>query len=91
MRVPARKVIDTIQEIIKTYKVEKQDGQTLSQWIDKIVKGEGTNRVRNIEDMKRLLVQVTKLAPIEKEPESYKDYGNDVKFTAKTARGECAA
>ena len=91
MRVPARKVIDTIQEIIKTYKVEKQDGQTLSQWIDKIVKGEGTSRVRNIEDMKRLLVQVTKLAPIEKEPESYKDYGNDVKFTAKTARGECAA
>ncbi|MDF3032971.1 MAG: hypothetical protein K0R91_805 [Nitrososphaeraceae archaeon] len=91
MRVPARKVIDTIQEIIKTYKVEKQDGQTLSQWIDKIVKGEGTNRVRNIEDMKRLLAQVTKLAPIEKEPESYKDYGNDVKFTAKTARGECAA
>jgi sulfite reductase (ferredoxin) len=91
MRVPARKVIDTIQEIIKTYKVEKQDGQTLSQWIDKIVKGEGANRVRNIEDMKRLLVQVTKLAPIEKEPELYKDYGNDVKFTAKTARGECAA
>ena len=91
MRVPARKVIDTIQEIIKTYKVEKQDGQTLSQWIDKIVKGEGTSRVRNIEDMKRLLVQVTKLAPIEKEPELYKDYGNDVKFTAKTARGECAA
>src|SRR5215204_6456607 len=91
MRVPARKVIDTIQEIIKTYKVEKQDGQTLSQWIIKIVKGEGTNRVRNIEDMKRLLVQVTKLAPIEKDPESYKDYGNDVKFTAKTARGECAA
>ena len=91
MRVPARKVIDTIQEIIKTYKVEKQDGQTLSQWIDKIVKGEGTSRVRNIEDIKRLLVQVTKLAPIEKEPELYKDYGNDVKFTAKTARGECAA
>jgi sulfite reductase (ferredoxin) len=91
MRVPARKVIDTIQEIIKTYKVEKQDGQTLSQWIDKIVKGEGANRVRNIEDMKRLLLQVTKLAPIEKEPELYKDYGNDVKFTAKTARGECAA
>lgn len=91
MRVPARRVIDTIQEIIKTYKNEKHDGQTLSQWIDRIVKGEGTNRVRNLEDMKRLLLSVTQLPPIEKDPESYKDYGNDVKFTAKTARGECAA
>jgi sulfite reductase (ferredoxin) len=41
--------------------------------------------------MKRLLLGITQLPPIEKEPESYKDYGNDVKFTAKTARGECAA
>jgi sulfite reductase (ferredoxin) len=91
MRVPAKRVIDTIHEIIKMYKTEKQDGQTLSQWIDKVLKGEGTNRVRNIEEVKRLLVQVTQLPPVEKDPESYKDYGNDVKFTAKTARGECAA
>jgi sulfite reductase (ferredoxin) len=91
MRVPARRVIDTIQQIIKTYKNEKDGGQTLSQWINIIVKGEGTNRVRNLEDMKRLLLPVTQLPPIEKDPESYKDYGNDVKFTAKTARGECAA
>ena len=91
MRVPAKRVIETVQEIIKIYKTEKQNGQTLSQWIYKILKGEGTNRVINVEDMKRLLVQVTQLAPVEKEPESYKDYGNDVKFTAKTARGECAA
>jgi sulfite reductase (ferredoxin) len=91
MRVPARRVIDTIQEIIKTYKNEKDDGQTLSQWVNIIVKGEGANRVRNLEDMKRLLLPVMQLPPIEKDPESYKDYGNDVKFTAKTARGECAA
>jgi len=91
MRVPARKVIDTIKEIIKIYKNEKHDGQTLSQWINRIVKGEGTRQIRNVEDMKRLLLGITHLPPIEKEPESYKDYGNDVKFTAKTARGECAA
>src|ERR671918_1468678 len=90
MRVPARKVIDTIKEIIKIYKNEKHDGQTLSQWINRIVKGEGTGDIRNIEDMKRLLLRVTQLPSIEIEPELYKDYGNDVKFTAKTARGECA-
>jgi sulfite reductase (ferredoxin) len=91
MRVPARKVIDTIREIIKTYKNEKHGGEPLSQWINRIVKGEGIGQIRNIEDLKRLLLGVVQLAPIEKDPESYKDYGNDVKFTAKTARGECAA
>src|ERR671922_1510206 len=91
MRVPARKVIDTIEEIIKTYKNEKHNGQTLNQWINRIVNGEGTGDIRNIEDMKRLLLRVTQLPSIEIEPELYKDYGNDVKFTAKTARGECAA
>jgi sulfite reductase (ferredoxin) len=55
------------------------------------VSGEGTGDIRNIEDMKRLLLGVTQLPSIEIEPELYKDYGNDVKFTAKTARGECAA
>jgi sulfite reductase (ferredoxin) len=91
MRVPARKVIDTIKEIIKIYKNEMHDGQTLNQWITRVVKGEGTGQVRNVEDMKRLLIGVTQLPPVESEPELYKDYGNDVKFTAKTARGECAA
>ena len=91
MRVPARRVIDTIKEIIKIYKNEKHDGQTLNEWINRIVSGEGTGDIRNIEDMKRLLLGVTQLPSIEIEPELYKDYGNDIKFTAKTARGECAA
>jgi sulfite reductase (ferredoxin) len=91
MRVPAKRVIDTIQEIIKTYKQERHDSETLSQWINKIVKGEGTGSIRDIEDIKELLLPVTQLPSIEKQPESYKDYGNDGKFSAKTARGECAA
>lgn len=91
MRVPAKRVIDTIQEIIKTYKQERHSNETLCQWINKIVKGEGTGNIRNIEDIKEILLPVTQLPPVEKEPASYKDYGNDVKFSAKTARGECAA
>src|ERR687896_171940 len=91
MRVPAKRVIDTIREIIKMYKQETHDSETLSQWINKIVKGEGTGSIRNIEDIKELLLPVTQLPPIEKQPELYNDYGNDRKFSAKTARGECAA
>ena len=45
----------------------------------------------NIEDIKILLTPVTQLPPFEQGQEFYQDYGNDVKFSAKTARGECAA
>jgi sulfite reductase (ferredoxin) len=55
------------------------------------VLGEGKGSIKNIENIKAILLPVTQLAPIEQDPESYRDYGNDVKFSAKTARGECAA
>jgi len=91
MRVPAKRVIDTISKIIEIYKQERSGDETLNQWINKIVRGEGAGNVKNIENMKIELLPITQLAPIEQDAESYVDYGNDIKFTAKTARGECAA
>jgi sulfite reductase (ferredoxin) len=91
MRVPAKRVIDTISKIIEIYKQERSGDETLNQWINKIVRGEGAGNVKNIENMKIELLSITQLAPIEQDAESYVDYGNDIKFTAKTARGECAA
>ena len=91
MRVPAKRVIDTIRKIIDVYKQERNNNETLNQWINKIVLGEGKGRIKDIENIKAILLPVTQLAPIEQDPELYRDYGNDVKFSAKTARGECAA
>jgi len=91
MRVPAKRVIDIIRKIIDVYKQERNNNETLNQWINKIVLGEGKGSIKNIEDIKAILLPVTQLAPIEQDPELYRDYGNDVKFSAKTARGECAA
>src|SRR5215212_7653078 len=91
MRVPAKRVIDIIRKIIDVYKQERNNNETLSQWINKIVLGEGKGSIKNIENIKAILLPVAQLAPIEQDPESYRDYGNDVKFSAKTARGECAA
>jgi hypothetical protein len=36
-------------------------------------------------------METISLPTAEDDPDSYMDYGNDVKFSAKTARGECAA
>ncbi|HKG72074.1 MAG TPA: nitrite/sulfite reductase [Nitrososphaeraceae archaeon] len=91
MRVPAKRVIDIIRKIIDVYKQERNNNETLNQWINKIVLGEGKGSIKNIENIKAILLPVTQLAPLEQDPESYRDYGNDVKFAAKTARGECAA
>jgi hypothetical protein len=34
---------------------------------------------------------VANLVSMVEDPDAYRDYGNDSKFVAKTARGECAA
>src|SRR5215208_4005632 len=107
MRVPAKRVIDTALKIIELYKKERgvaaaatddngggdgNDNETLHQWIIRLVKGQGSGSIKNIEDMKAALGQVIQLPPSPQEnPDDYRDYGSDSSFTAKTARGECAA
>ncbi|MFL6490536.1 MAG: nitrite/sulfite reductase [Nitrososphaera sp.] len=108
MRVPAKRVIDTALKIIELYKKERgvaaaaatddngggdgNDNETLHQWIIRLVKGQGSGSIKNIEDMKAALGQVIQLPPSpQQNPDDYRDYGSDSYFTAKTARGECAA
>ncbi len=91
MRVPAKRVIDTVLKIIEIYRKEHGEGETLRQWVDKVLKGEAIGSVHDIEDTKRALAAVVQLPPVDQHPESYQDYGSDTRFTAKTARGECAA
>jgi len=91
MRVPAKRVINILGKIIEIYKHEKSGTETLKQWISKIVNGIGTGSVKGVDDIKVLLSPVAQLDPVEQDPESYKDYGSDIRFSAKTARGECAA
>lgn len=91
MRVPAKRVIDTVLNIIEIYRKERGEGETLRQWIDQVLRGEAIGSIRDIEDIKRALAAVIQLPPVDQQPESYQDYGSDVRFTAKTAKGECAA
>jgi sulfite reductase (ferredoxin) len=91
MRVPAKRVIDVIQKIIELYKNEKFSSETLDMWIDRIINSNGSGNIKNIDDIKTVLTPVTQLPPFEEGQEFYQDYGNDIKFVAKTARGECAA
>jgi sulfite reductase (ferredoxin) len=91
MRVPAKRVIDVVLKIIESYREEKNGNDTLHEWIHKISIGKGDGKIKTLEDIKKILVPVIKLPSFAENPDSYKDYGTDSNFVAKTARGECAA
>jgi sulfite reductase (ferredoxin) len=91
MRVPAKRVIDVILKIIEIYKEEHDRNDSFDKWIMRIANGGGPGKISNLDDLKLALSEVANLASVEEDPDAYRDYGNDSKFVAKTARGECAA
>jgi len=93
MRVPAKRVIPTLTKIIEIYRKERSENESLSVWIGKLINGavNVNGQVRNLDDIKTVLTSTISLPSAEEEPEAYMDYGNDIKFSAKTAKGECAA
>lgn len=93
MRVPAKRVIPTLTKIIEIYRKERSENESLSVWIGKLINGavNVNGQVRNLDDIKTVLMSTISLPSAEEEPEAYMDYGNDIKFSAKTAKGECAA
>ena len=91
MRVPAKRVIDTVLKVIELYKQQRSGNESLHQWVVKVTKGQGTVDIKNLEGLKAALAQVVQLPTPDQDPDSYRDYGSDSSFSAKTARGECAA
>jgi sulfite reductase (ferredoxin) len=93
MRVPAKRVIATLIKIIEIYKQERNANESLAMWIGKLLNGvvNGKGQIKNLDDIKTALAQTISLPTPNEDPEAYMDYGNDIKFSAKTARGECAA
>ena len=93
MRVPAKRVIPTLTKIIEIYRKERSENESLSVWIGKLIIGAVNvkSQIKNLDDIKTVLMSTISLPSAEEDPEAYMDYGNDIKFSAKTAKGECAA
>jgi len=91
MRVPAKRVIDTVLKVIELYKQQKTGNESLHHWVVNVTKGQGPAGIKNLEGLKAALAQVIQLPTPDQDPEAYRDYGSDSTFSAKTARGECAA
>ncbi|MFY3740797.1 MAG: sulfite reductase (ferredoxin) [Candidatus Nitrosomirales archaeon] len=90
-RVPAKKVIDVVLKMIELYKEEKNEGENMNDWLLRVMNGKGTGVAKNLDSLKIIVDKAAQLPTPEQSPDSYMDYGNEGKFVARTARGECAA
>ena len=91
LRVPAKRVIPVILEIIKTFKENKKPEDTLKSWIHRIITNHEDSQVKSVSDLKKILEPLTIPPTKEDDPSFYSDYGDDGSYHTKTGKGECAA
>ncbi|MCY3853751.1 MAG: nitrite/sulfite reductase [Thaumarchaeota archaeon] len=91
LRIPAKKVIDTILKIISIFKKDKKPDDDLKSWINKIVNEKNDTNIRSISDLKKLLLPFTKVPDKTENSDFYYDYGSFDSYHTRTGKGECAA
>ena len=90
-RVPVKRVIPVILKIIELFKENKQPDDTLSKWIDRVVKGNESSKITGVEDIKKEIAPLIVPPKVEDEPDFYMDFGSDTNYHTVTGKGECAA
>ena len=64
---------------------------TLSKWIDRVVKGNESSKITGVEDIKKEIAPLIVPPKVEDEPDFYMDFGSDTNYHTVTGKGECAA
>ena len=90
-RVPAKRVIPVILEIIRLFREHAGPGDTLKSWMHRVVTGTAAQGPRSVSDVKEALAPLLAPPSKEEDPDFYLDYGSDSSYHTKTGRGECAA
>ncbi len=79
-RVPVKRVIPVILKIIELFKENKQPDDTLSKWIDRVVKGNESSKITGVEDIKKEIAPLIVPPKVEDEPDFYMDFGSDTNY-----------
>ncbi|HIA26082.1 MAG TPA: nitrite/sulfite reductase, partial [Candidatus Nitrosopelagicus sp.] len=77
IRVPVKRTIPVILKIIELFKKNKQSSDTLSAWIDRIVHGNESSKIKSVGDMKKILSPLVIPPSKDDDPDFYSDYGSD--------------
>ncbi len=91
MRVPAKRIIPVLLKLIEIFKNNKKSGDTLSSWINRIVKGHENSEIKSVDDLKKILSPLTVPPTKEDDADFYSDFGSDTNYHTITGKGECAA
>jgi len=91
MRVPAKRIISVILKIIEIFKKNKQSGDTLSSWMNRVVKGNENSEIKSVNDLKQILAPLVVPPTKDGDADFYSDYGSDTNYHTITGKGECAA
>jgi len=91
MRVPAKRIIPVILKIIDIFKKNKQSEDTLSSWINRVVKGNENSEIKSVNDLKQILAPLVVPPTKDGDADFYSDYGSDTNYHTITGKGECAA
>ena len=91
MRVPAKRILPVLEKIIEIFKDNKQSDDTLSSWINRVVKGHESSKIKSLSDLKKILEPLVTPPSKETEADFYLDYGSDTSYHTITGKGECAA
>ncbi len=91
MRIPVKRIIPVILKIIELFKKNKQPNDSLSSWVDRIVKGNENSEIKSVNDFKKVLSPLVVPPTKEQEKDFYTDYGDDTSYHTMTGKGECAA
>ena len=91
MKIPVKRTIPVLLKIIELFKKNKQQNDTLSKWIDRIVLGNESSEIKSVGDIKKILSPLVVPPTKDQEPDFYLDYGSDTSYHTVTGKGECAA
>jgi sulfite reductase (ferredoxin) len=91
MRVPAKRIIQVILKIIEIFKKNKKPEDTLSSWLNRIVKGNENSQIKSVNDLKQILSPLVVPPTKDEDADFYADFGSDTKYHTITGKGECAA
>lgn len=90
-RIPAKRVIPVILKIIEVFKKNKKQNDTLKTWIHRVVNQTEDSEITSINDLRKIIQELTIPPTKQEDPDFYADYGSDGSYHARTGKGECAA
>ena len=80
MKLPARRVPQAVEKVVKIYRDQRKNNETLAEFLLRA----------GVESLEKDLHEFTELPPFDKAPELYRDWSDDIEFKLKVGKGECA-